>query len=356
MNINILSKLLIFTIVITVFSCSGKPKQSRKPVSQIKIENKQNKLVLGENLIISVTTKLHNGELVKTDVFIDDELITTKKEQEFSDTIKNYPKVGKHTIKVVTEKTDGMVGINYKSFDVLSDITPEKYTYKVLKTYPHNIKSFTEGLEIYDGFLYESTGENGSSAIYKTNIKTGSVLESVELDDQYFGEGITILNDKIYQLTYKAQKGFIYNLKTFEKTGDFTFESEQGWGMTNDGKNLIMSDGTDKLTYLDPQTLKPVQKIQVANNKGTVLYINELEYSDGYIYANIYTTYIIVKIDATSGKVVAEIDFGGIAKSFNINDNKDVFNGIAIDKKTNKMYVTGKFWDKIYEVELLKKE
>ena len=356
MSIGIFSKLLILTTVITVVSCSGKPKQSRKPVSQIKIENKQNKLVAGEDFLFSVSTKLHDGELEKTDIFIDDELIETRKELIFSGTLKNFQKVGKHTIKMVTRKTDGLVGTSYKSFEVLSDIVPEKYTYKVINSFPHNTRFFTEGLEIKNGFLYESTGDNGTSAIYKINLKTGQVLQSVDLDKQYFGEGITIFNDKIYQLTYKSQKGFIYDFKSFAKTGDFTFESEQGWGMTNDGKNLIMSDGTDILTYLDPVSLKPVKKLSVANQKGAVQYLNELEYTGGYIYANVYTTDIIVKIDASSGKIVAEIDLRGILGTYNPSEQIDVLNGIAIDQETGKMYVTGKFWPKIFEIELVKKE
>lgn len=356
MSKRVLSKLLILTIIISVFSCSGKPKQSRKPVSQIKIENKQNKLVAGEDLLFSISTKLHDGELEQTQLFIDDELFETRKELIFTSKIEKIPIVGKHTLKVVTTKTDGVVGINYKSFEVSSDIIPEKYTYKVTNTFPHNTKYFIEGLEIYNGFIYESTGENGTSGIFKSNLKTGQLLQSKDLDEQYFGEGITILNSKIYQLTYKEKKGFVYDLNTLEQTGDFTFDSEQGWGMTNDGKNLIMSDGTNVLTFIDPVSLKSVKKLQVADNKGAVLYLNELEYSGQYIYANIYTTENIVKIDAFSGKVVAVIDFQGILGSYHTEERIDVFNGIAINKETGKMYVTGKFWPKIYEIELVKKE
>ncbi|HBL74687.1 MAG: hypothetical protein A2W90_24305 [Bacteroidetes bacterium GWF2_42_66] len=355
MNIGILSKLLILTTVITVVSCSGKPKQSRKPVSQIKIENKQNKLIAGEELLFSVSTKLHDGELYKTEIFIDDELIATKNELIFSHKLENYQKVGKHTVKVVASKTDGMVGTSYKSFEVVSDIVPEKYTYKVTNSFPHSIKFFTQGLEFHKGFLFESTGENGTSGIYKVNLKTGQVLQSVDLDQQYFGEGITVFNEKIYQLTYKEKKGFIYDLQSFKQTGNFTFESE-GWGMTNDGKNLIMSDGTHILTFLDPVSLKPVTKLQVADNKGTVQYLNELEYFEGYIYANIYTTDNIVKIEASSGKIVDEIDLRGILGTYNPNERIDVLNGIAINPENKKMYVTGKLWPKLFEIELLKKE
>jgi glutaminyl-peptide cyclotransferase len=237
----------------------------------------------------------------------------------------------------------------------MSDIVPEKYTYKVTNSFPHSIKFFTEGLEINKGFLFESTGENGTSGIYKTNLKTGQVLQSVSLDKQYFGEGITIFDDKIYQLTYKEKQGFIYDLKSFEQTGNFIFESE-GWGMTNDGKNLIMSNGTDILTYLDPVSLKPVKKLQVANNKGDVQYLNELEYFEGYIYANIYTTDNIVKIEVSSGKVIAEIDLRGLLGTYNTNERIDVLNGIAIHPENKKMYVTGKLWPKLFEIELVKKE
>lgn len=356
MNLGILSKLLILTIVTTVFSCSGKPKQSRKPVSQIKIENKQNKLVAGENLLLTISTKVHDGELDKTEVFINDELVSTKKELTFSIKLENYQQVGKHTVKVVATKTDGANGSSYRSFEVLSDIVPEQYTYKVTNSFPHNIKFFTQGLEFHNGFLFEGTGENGTSAIYKTNYKTGQVLQSVDLDEKYFGEGITILNNKIYQLTYKAQKGFIYDLQSFKQTGEFTFSSEQGWGMTNDGKNLIMSDGTHVLTFLDPLSLKPVKKLQVADNKGTVQYLNELEYFAGYVYANVYTTDNIVKIDASSGKVVAEINLRGILGTYNPNERIDVLNGIAINPENGKIYVTGKLWPKLFEIELVKKE
>lgn len=356
MSITIISKLLIITVIVSVVSCSGKPKQARKPVSQIKIENKQNKLVLGDDLLFSINTKVHDGELEKTEIYIDDELVEIKKELLFSTKIENFPKVGKHTVKVVATKTDGLIGINYKSFEVVSDITPEQYTYKVVRTFPHNIKYFTEGLEIRDGFLFESTGENGTSGIYKTNLQSAKLLQSVDLNEKYFGEGITIFNDKIYQLTYKAQKGFIYDLNTFAKIDSFTFESEQGWGLTNDGKNLIMGNGTHELVYLDPTTLQVVKKLQVANNKGTIMYINELEYYQGYIFANIYTTEIIVKIDAYSGKVVDEIDLKGILGTYNTNERIDVLNGIAIDQKTGKMYVTGKLWPKLFEIELIKKE
>jgi len=202
--------------------------------------------------------------------------------------------------------------------------------------------------------MYESTGENGKSALLKNNIKTGKTLQSVKLADRYFGEGITIFNDKIFQLTYKTKVGFIYKLETMALVDSFHFESAEGWGMTHDEKYLIMDDGTNILTYLDPITCKSVKKVQVYDDKDPVLYINELEYSDSFIYANLWTTNIIVKIDPKTGKVLSKIDLDGIL-SMNSGKQVDVLNGIAIDPVTKKIYVTGKLYSKLFEIKLIKK-
>lgn len=355
MKIGILSKILISTVLLTVASCSGSSKQSRKPVSQIKIENKANKMIWGQTLQFSVSSKLYNGELDNTKVFINDSLISTEKEIEFNCTVDKVNLVGKNIIKVVCTNSDGSQGINYKTFEVLSDIIPQQYSYQVVKTFSHNTKHFTQGLEIQDDFLYESTGENGTSGIYKMNLETGKILNSVALDEKYFGEGITILNQSIYQLTYKAQKGFVYNLNTFEQTATFGFESKEGWGMTNNGTHLIMSDGTNILTFIDPVSFKTVKKIQVYNHKGEVQFLNELEYDQGFIYANIYTTDMIVKIDARTGRILDEIDLRGLLGTYNTNERIDVLNGIAINRKNGKFYVTGKLWPKLFEIKLIKK-
>ncbi len=177
------------------------------------------------------------------------------------------------------------------------------------------------------------------------------------LEDQYFGEGITIFNDKIYQVTYHAQKGFIYDLDTFEKVDSFSYSNEEGWGLTHNNQQLIMSDGTEYLFFLDPNTLKVEHKIPVYDNLSPVTYLNELEYQDGYIFANIWTTNYIVKIDAETGKVVARINMEGLLPStLNPSQRIDVLNGIAIDESNDKMYVTGKLWPTIFEVKLVKKD
>ena len=299
--------------------------------------------------------KVKDGELQETKIFIDSNLVTSNKNSEFSYTLKNYESLGKHTLKVISVKTDGIEGIYFKPFEILSDVVPEKYGYELIQSFPHDTSYYTEGLEINNGFLYESIGREGKSKLIKAGLKTGKSIKSVKLQDKYFGEGITILNDRIFQLTYKAKIGFVYELDNMTRIDSFHFESAEGWGMTNDGKNLIMSDGTNMLTYIDPVSYKLVKKIQVYDDKNQVLYLNELEYSEGYIYANVWTTFLIVKIDPKTGKVVSKIDMDGILINSNQVNQVDVLNGIAIDPDTKKMYVTGKFYPKIFEIKLVKK-
>jgi len=355
MNIRLFSTFIVLSVFISSFSCSNKANRSRKPAVRINAESVHKKIVYGDDINISIAVKVKDGELKETNIFVDSVLVTSDKNAEFNYTLKGFKNIGNHTIKAQAVKTDGVEGVYFKTFEVLSDVVPEKYSYELVQSYPHNETSFTEGLEIHDGFLYESTGENSKSFIYKTNLKTGKSVKSVKLADKYFGEGITIFKDRIYQLTYKTKVGFIYNLENLALVDSFHFESTEGWGMTHDEKYLIMDDGTNVLTYLDPSTLKTVKKLQVYDDKDQVLYLNELEYSDGYIYANLWTTNLIVKIDPQTGKVLAKIDLDGILSMSNTDKQVDVLNGIAIDPVTKKMYVTGKLFPKLFEIKLIKK-
>ena len=292
----------------------------------------------------------------ETKIFVDSVLITSETKAEFTYTLKKFSTIGKHTLKVEAIKTDGVVGTYFKPFEVLSDIVPENYGYEIVQSYPHSEASFTEGLEIHNGFLYESVGENGKSALLKTSLKTGKAIQTVKLADKYFGEGITVFNDRIFQLTYKTQVGFVYKLENLALVDSFRFQSAEGWGMTHDEQNLIMSDGTNVLTYLSPTTCKTVKKLQVCDNMNPIVYLNELEYSDGYIYANVWTTNMIVKIDPKTGKVLSKIDLDGILTMSNSTRQVDVLNGIAIDPVTKKMYVTGKLYPKLFEIKWVKKD
>ncbi len=355
MNFRLSAGFIVLAIFISSFSCSNQPNRSRKPVVQIKIDYLNKKIVYGDDLTINLTIKVKDGQLQETKLYVDSALLTSSTETEFTYSLKKFNSLGKHTIKAVARKTDGVEGAYFKTFEVLSDIVPEMYGYEVVQTYPHNETFFTEGLEIHNGFVYESTGENGKSALNKTNLKTGKTIQSIKLADKYFGEGITIFNNHIYQLTYKTKIGFVYNLETMAVVDSFRFESAEGWGMTHDDENLIMSDGTNLITYINPTTYKTVKKIEVYDDKDAVIYVNELEYSDGFIYANVWTTNLLIKIDPKTGKVLQKIDLDGILSMPDSSKKVDVLNGIAIDPQTKKIYVTGKLYPKIFEIKLVKK-
>ena len=355
MNFRLFAFFIAISLFICLFSCSNKPRNSRIPVVSIQVESVHPKITFGDDIKITVSVKLKDGDLKDTKIFMDSLQLTSNTNAEFTYSMKKFENIGKHTIKVQATKTDGVEGVYYKTFEVISDVIPEQYGYELVQSYPHNENSFTEGLEIYNGFLYESTGEYKTSYLLKNNLKTGKTIESVKLADKYFGEGITILNGKIYQLTYKTKIGFVYKLENFALIDSFKIESAEGWGMTNDGKYLIMDDSSNNLIYLDPTNYKTVKKNQVYDNNGPVSNINELEYSDGYIYANIWTTNIIVKIDPKTGKILAKTDLTGILTMTNSDKPVDVLNGIAIDPVAKKMYVTGKYYPKLFEIKLVKK-
>lgn len=237
-------------------------------------------------------------------------------------------------------------------------VTTPVINYTVAKYYVHDTSLFTEGLLFHNGQLFESTGSpeelpNTKSMIGITDLKTGKFTTKVEIDkSKYFGEGIVFLNNKLFQLTYKNQLCFIYDANTFKKTGEFTYANKEGWSLTTDGSSLIMSDGTNVLTYIDPVKYTPTKILSVTENGYPVDKLNELEFIKGFIYANIWLTDYIVKIDPSSGAVVGKIDLSSLTnEAKNKNPNADVLNGIAYDSTTDKVYVTGKLWPVIYEVQ-----
>ena len=224
--------------------------------------------------------------------------------------------------------------------------------YAVKAYYGHDNTLYTEGLLVHKGQLFESSGGTRSE-IGISDLATGKFDKKIELNKEvYFGEGIIIFNDKLYQLTYTNQEGFIYDAKTYKLIRKFKYDNVEGWGMTSDSTHIIMSDGTDKLTYWEPTTLKPIKKLTVTENGNSRDKLNELEYINGYIYANIYTENNIVKIDPATGNVVGKIDLASLVfEAKNKNPNADVLNGIAFDYIKNKIYVTGKYWNNIYEID-----
>ena len=230
------------------------------------------------------------------------------------------------------------------------DAAFQRYSYRVVAEYPHDTEAYTQGLLISDGQLWESTGREGQSSVRRVDLATGAVTQRVDLPQQYFGEGIAILDGKIYQLTWKARKGFIYSADTLEQIGEFSYQ-RQGWGMTTDGHNLIMSDGTSLLRWLSPEDFDVIREIDVVGPRGPVSNLNELEYINGWIWANVWRSDTIVRIDPHTGRVVGEIDLAGILPPSEAG-GAEVLNGIAYDAENDRIFVTGKLWPKLYEIEV----
>lgn len=230
--------------------------------------------------------------------------------------------------------------------------------YRVAEIHAHDPNSQTEGLQLMDGFLYEGTGPclNAPSSIRKIDMTAGyNVVMIRELPMNFFGEGITLFNEKIIELTYKTRIGFVYDKKTFELLREFYYPTE-GWGLTNDGESLIMSDGSATLHYLDPETFHEIKRLDVKDDNGPVYKLNELEYIDGEIYANVFETSRIVCISPETGQVIGSIYLSALLKDrFPVKDNLDLANGIAYDPGKDRLFVTGKYWSKIYELETINK-
>ena len=228
------------------------------------------------------------------------------------------------------------------------------FGYKIVNTYPHNTNSFTQGLIFDKGVLYESTGLNGRSAVKIVDLKTGKTLKSHELPDNYFGEGIAIIENKIIQLTWRSKTGFVYDKKTLKLIKKFSYQT-QGWGITYDGKYLIISDGSAVLYFMDPNTFKVVGTLEVYGDSGKVSKLNELEYINGEIYANIWGIEKIARINPKTGRVTAWIDLSGLLSDQDKKNRVDVLNGIAFNSDKGRLFVTGKLWPKMFEIELVPK-
>jgi glutamine cyclotransferase len=228
------------------------------------------------------------------------------------------------------------------------------YSYQVINTWPHDAEAYTQGLVFHDGSLFESTGLRGASSLRRVELKTGKVKKKVDVARPYFAEGMTIFGDKIFQLTWQTQKGFVYDLKKLQPTGEFTYEGE-GWGLTHDSQSLIMSDGTNRIRFLDPATFQVQRTISVYENGQPLTDLNELEYIKGEIYANIWKTNRIVRIDPTTGKINAWIDMTGLHHQGDDNETENCLNGIAYDAESDRLFVTGKRWPKLFEIRLVRK-
>jgi len=263
-------------------------------------------------------------------------------------------KFGSNTVKAVLSNNNNQITLS-KEIDVFSNISPKVYSYEIINEYDHDISSYTQGLEFYGDYLYESTGLNGYSSLKKIDLFNNKVIKSRFLDKQYFGEGLTIINNKILQLTWKSKVGFIYDLESLEMQGSFDYgESNEGWGLANDGKNIYKSDGTEKIWILDSESFIEIDYLEVVTNNKKIRNINELEIVDDLIYANTYqfNNDVCVIINKKSGEVTGIINFKGLRDKVKDHPELDVLNGIAYNKKRNSFFVTGKKWSKIFEIRI----
>ena len=354
---------------ILLFSCIGllllsncesedsKPSQRRK-TNPVKFDTPTNNTSVkkGEGLPITVEISDLN-EIKHLKIFTRDTVLfdgVPTQNQESVTLLTSNSRLGSKQISLHATLKNGEIRKDNRIIRILSDIYPTDYKAEVVNIFPHRTSSYTQGLEFDNGQLYEGTGGMGSSGgkskLLKVDYKTGEVLKDHLLDPSYFGEGITIFGDQIYQLTWQQNKCFVYDKHTFELVNTFNYSGE-GWGLCNDGTHLIMSDGSERLYYRDPNTFGLVKTIEVYSNAGPMQKLNELEYIDGKIYANVYLSNNILKINPNTGAVEAIIDASLIALEHK--KGGDVLNGIAYKRDEKRLFITGKNWPSLLEIELV---
>ena len=239
---------------------------------------------------------------------------------------------------------------------LLSSVVPEEYTFKIEKVFPHDTASFTEGLQYADGYLYESAGEYGQSELRKVELNTGKVIQRIKLDTKYFGEGIAVVGNKIMQLTYKEKVGFVYDKSSFKLLDTFTNNvGIEGWGVCYDGSKIYMDDSSNRIWFLDKNNYHQVGYVDVYDDKRPIDSINEMEYINDKLYVNVWQTDTIIAVNPKTGVVLQRIDLSTLYPKSKRNPNADVLNGIAYDKVNNRIFITGKKWDKLFQVKFLKK-
>ena len=334
-------------IILSIFlvGCGSNSETKTAPFS-IKTDAKKSTLTLGEMINVSINNPKNHD-------------ITSVAYQfngkDVANSFKVDSKLGVQNITAIITYNDKKVTVS-APITVLNNKKPKIYTYKILNEYPHDIASYTQGLEFYKGNLYESTGQRGESKLRQVDYKTGEVLKNIDLAKEYFGEGLTVLNDKIYQLTWQRGTGFVYDVNSFEKTSSFKYgKSKEGWGICNDDSVLYKSDGTENIWTLNPETLVEGEYIEVFTNKGKIDKINELEWINGKIYANRYQRNGVAIINPNTGGVEGVVDFSPLKELVTQHPKLDVLNGIAYNPDTKTIFVTGKRWDKLFEIKIVKK-
>ena len=344
-----MKRLLFASLIFLTAACSGE----KGPL--VEFDFKEN-LAVQFNTVTEIGVNVMDKDVKSIEIFLDNEL--QKKYDNPADFVKlvlNTAEIGigAKTLMIKAITTKGEEYSESRLLRVLSDLKPEKWFFEIEESFPHNVANFTQGLEFNNGKLYESTGQLGASKIAVVDIATGKDVMYKGISDQHFGEGLTILGDTLYQLTWQSGLCFIYNPTDFTLyRKEFKYNGE-GWGITNNGKELIMSDGSERLYFRDPHTFEIIRTMEVYSHEGPIIRLNELEYVDGVIYANVWMSNAIIAIDELTGRVIGLVDATSLA---NIGRGRigEVFNGIAYNRAQDAFYVTGKQWEKLFKIKLIK--
>jgi glutamine cyclotransferase len=339
-----LDKVLKIIIIAALISGCG---NSSKPIKHFLIQTNANKNVISNTDTLKLSlSNLSNKKIDSVNYVINNSPVADI----FS--LQNSS-LGEKMIKAEVFY-EGKKEVALQKVIVVNGSTPKLYTYELLNTYPHDITSYTQGLEFYKGVLYESTGQYGESKLRALDYKNDAILNNVNLSRSYFGEGLTVLNDKIYQLTWKEGRGLIYDVNTFETLGSFNYgQSKEGWGLCNDGRQLYKTDGSENIWILNAETLEEERFVQAYTNKGRLTNLNELEWVEGKIYANRYQKNGVAIINPINGAIEAVLDFKDLKNKVTNHPGLDVLNGMAYNPDTKTLFVTGKRWDKLFEVRII---
>ncbi|MEM8927561.1 MAG: glutaminyl-peptide cyclotransferase [Bacteroidota bacterium] len=344
---------IVFFLLTSLLADSCSNGEDPSKFFEIQLEGRKKQFQDGDLIGIAIKNKKEK-DIKNVVYFLEDEEIEIK---DGKITLESTS-LGNKVLKAKVEYDDTFVEIE-KNIRILSKTVPQVYTYNVLNTYPHDKNAFTQGLEFHGDTLFESTGNPSNvskSVLRKLNFETGKIYGEVDLDKSVFGEGLTIFGNKVVQLTWQSGIGYTYNASTLEKTGSFSYgNSKEGWGLCNDGQVIYKSDGTEKIWKLDPNTLAEEGYIETVTHKSIFNKANELEFANGKIYANVWQKQSMMIIDPKTGAIEGVINFGGLQDRVEQHPDLDVLNGVAYHPKRKTFFVTGKNWNKLFEVEIVKK-
>ena len=346
-------RLIIFLFLLSVLQLESCDENSESDNISVSTNITDKKIQLNDTLKIILSKSLKNlvfeiktNNQIKKITPID---LNIENNNQYNFLLNNLT-LGKKELIIKSVNTEKKI-----NFTLLNNVAPKVYDYEIINEFPRSMNSYTQGLEFYNDTLYESLGRYGQSKLVKVEFRTGKKLKEINLASEYFAEGITILNNKIFQLTWKEKVGFVYDIDNFNKINSFEYENSlEGWGICNNGIKLYKSDGTEKIWLLDPENLKEEDYIEIYTNKNKVVGLNELEWINGKIYANRYLFDGIAIINPENGAIEGVINLSTLKNKVTQHENLDVINGIAYNKKRNSIFVTGKMWDKLFEIRIKK--